>query len=108
MHWLWINRNCMRSDLRRLIWLYIKMQAPQLWQGIAQHLAKSSPEVLVLIHPIHMTPTSHSQRALSVSQGSSGLVSGMRIACMPASTYILDAAVCKKACCSYHAYCEVF
>ena len=42
------------------------MQAPQLWQGIAQHLAKSSPEVLVLIHPIHMTPSSHSQRAISV------------------------------------------
>ena len=42
------------------------LQAPQLWRGIAEHLAKSSPEVLVLIHPIHMTPTSHSQRALSV------------------------------------------
>ena len=43
------------------------LQAPQLWRGIAQHLAKSSPEVLVLIHPIHMTPAAHSQRALSVS-----------------------------------------
>ena len=42
------------------------LQAPQLWRSIAEHLAKSSPEVLVLIHPIHMTPTSHSQRALSV------------------------------------------
>ena len=42
------------------------LQAPQLWQGIAEHLAKSSPEVLVLIHPIHMTPSSHSQRAISV------------------------------------------
>ena len=44
----------------------LALQAPQLWRGIAEHLAKSSPEVLVLIHPIHMTPTSHSQRALSV------------------------------------------
>lgn len=58
------------------------MQAPQLWQGIAEHLAKSSPEVLVLIHPIHMTPTSHSQRAISVGppvnirmEGPTGLLS---------------------------------
>jgi len=41
------------------------LQAPQLWQGIAEHLAQSSPEVLLLIHPINMT-SSHSQRALSV------------------------------------------
>ena len=40
-------------------------QAPQLWQGIAEHLATSSPEVLVLIHPINMS-SSHSQRALQV------------------------------------------
>lgn len=31
-------------------------------------MAKSSPEVLVLIHPIHMTPAAHSQRALSVAR----------------------------------------
>ena len=46
--------------------MVLALQTPQLWRGIAEHLAKSSPEVLVLIHPIHMTPSSHSQRALSV------------------------------------------
>jgi hypothetical protein len=41
-------------------------QAPQLWQGIAEHLSKSSPEVLVLVHPIGMNTSSHSHRALKV------------------------------------------
>jgi hypothetical protein len=40
-------------------------QVPQLWQGIAEHLAEASPEVVVLIHPINMT-SSHSNRSLQV------------------------------------------
>ncbi|BDA45723.1 hypothetical protein COCOBI_07-5100 [Coccomyxa sp. Obi] len=43
------------------------VQAPQLWQGIAEHLATSSPEVLVLIHPINMS-SSHSQQALQAAK----------------------------------------
>ena len=26
----------------------------QVWQAIAQHLTEASPEVLVLVHPIHL------------------------------------------------------
>lgn len=43
----------------------MRAQVPQLWQGIAEHLAEASPEVVVLIHPINMT-SSHSNRALQV------------------------------------------
>jgi hypothetical protein len=41
-------------------------QAPQLWHGIAQHLGQAAPDVLVLIHPMHMAPAQHSHRALQV------------------------------------------
>lgn len=44
----------------------IPAQTPQLWQGIAQHLAQTHPDVLVLLHPMHMAPAAHSHRALQV------------------------------------------
>ena len=35
-----------------------------MWQGIAEHLAKATPEVLVLVHPIHLIKDS-AKRAVS-------------------------------------------
>ena len=36
----------------------------QVWQGIAEHLAQATPEVLVLVHPIHLIKDS-AKRAVS-------------------------------------------
>lgn len=38
----------------------------QLWRGIAEHLGKSSPEALVLVHPIAMGPETTTARAVQV------------------------------------------
>ena len=46
---------------------WVPAQAPQLWHGIAQHLGQAAPDVLVLIHPMHMAPAQHSHRALQVA-----------------------------------------
>ena len=35
----------------------------QVWQAIAEHLAKALPEVLVLVHPIHLVRDSAQQVA---------------------------------------------
>ncbi|KAK9903998.1 hypothetical protein WJX75_002185 [Coccomyxa subellipsoidea] len=67
------------------------VQVPQLWQGIAEHLAEASPEVVVLIHPINMT-SSHSNRSLQAARetakySSTDVLTGIAVGTEPALTW---------------------